>query len=230
MSTPLSINQLTDLYREDLANCVTQMAQPSTIRQLLGERQVIHHSSYTCIQNFGKLAASGLSQIKRMQLAIEQDELDKIRKMDLSSLPGLQAIIKANLIQHHCGINHTQMLLIFENACVQFEQGDVDTALGIFIALLFLNPFIAALWYCVARAFESKGNLEQSFYNYAMCELLTKGNIYSALDAVECLIAKNRPTLARSLLFEIETDLKQYKLPAILQQRAQKLKMALEVL
>ena len=226
MSAPRPLEQLTQSYREGLSACFEQMVHPH-LHQVAGERQTMHHGAYTSVPGFSKLALEGLERIKAMQLEIDNEELAKVIAMDFAQLPALDGLVKSAILQERCGISHTQMLLIFERACACFEQEDPDMALGIFLALLFLNPFIAALWYCVARAFESKGQFERSFYCYAMCELLTKGSVHSALDAAECLLAKGSRELAFHLLLEVETDLRERTFPLQTQERARQLRQAL---
>lgn len=223
------LHNITSQLRGELAP-VLEDTLPQT-REILGERTQVFQGSVVNMEDFSKHVTCGLQQIKLMQIAVEADALDKILKMNFSGLPGLEALVKSNLMQHHCGINHSQMLLIFERACNDFEKGDVDMALGIFIALLFLNPLVAPLWYCVARAFETKKNLPQSLFSYAMCDLLSRGNMYSALDATECLVAAGKKRLAKTLLAEINYDLSSSKkFPAELRERAEKLGKAVDLL
>jgi hypothetical protein len=223
----LSLNQLQSRLRSELASTVEALGSTSTERQQAPEKNQILHSTYTSLTDFSAQAKKGLQHIKEMQLAIEDDALDKIMKMDLTGLPGLEALVKANVMQHYAGINHTKMLMIFERACISFEQGDTDMAGSIFIALLFINPFIAALWYCVARCFEIKKDLKQALYAYAVCELLSKGNIYSALDAAECLIASNEKRFASLLLNEVRWELGQGSFSKEVKDRAAKLQEAI---
>lgn len=220
-----------DEMRQTLLGSVQDISFDAPIRKTLGSRKQLYHGTYTTLKDFTKLSRAGLEEIKKMEIAIEEDALDKIIKMDLSGLPGLEALVSANVMQHFGGINHTKMLLVFERACISFEQGDTDMALCLFMALLLLNPFVAAMWYCVARCFETKKDLQQGMYAYAICELLTKGNLFSALDAAECLIAAGNTRLARSLMLEIKFELEHYpQLPKELKERHQRLEIALDQL
>jgi hypothetical protein len=221
----LSQDPLPDL-RSALAATTQNIDWQSGARGMMRERVRLYHTTYTSLPEFTKRSREGLKFIKQMQLDIDNDALDKILKMDLTGLPGLEALVKANIMQHFGGINHSQMLMIFEKACIQFEENDIDMALSIFMALLLLNPFIAALWFCVARCFETKKDLKQGIYNYAVCELLSKGNIYSAMDAVECLIAGGRKKLAGLLLREIQWEIENGSWSSEVKERATKLQEA----
>jgi hypothetical protein len=227
MNQPLSFIALEQM-RDDLVDSVHHFHADLQGQRTRPERTQIFQGTFTALKDFTPISRKGLREIQKMKIAIEDDALDKIIKMDLSGLPALEALVKANIMQHFGGINHTKMLLLFERACISFEQGDTDMALGLFMALLLLNPFIAALWFCIARCFESKRDLQQSMYAYAICQLLGKGNLFSALDAAECLIAAGNIRLGKILLLEIKFDLDHSPNPSTqLKQRYQKLELAL---
>lgn len=215
-------------YKTELSNITQNIDSQACARQVLGDRLQMYSSTYLAFPDFIRRSREGLQLIAQTQSSIDKRALLEIQKMDFAGTPELDAIIKADILQNFVGIDRKQMLNIFEQACMRFENEDRELALSMFMALLLLNPFIATLWYCIARCFETKKDLKQSLYSYAISELLTKGNIYSALDAVEYLIAGERKDLAKLLLREIQWELEQKSWPKELYEKARKLEGALK--